>query len=70
MDVRDIRTVPDLLRHALEMHPKPDAFLVKRDGRWEPVSTEAFAGRVRIAACKPLCLVVRIARAQPLDGIA
>ncbi len=50
MDVRDIRTVPDLLRHAIETHRKPDAFLVRRDGRWEPVSIELFATRVRAVA--------------------
>src|SRR6266550_974977 len=43
----DVRTIPDLLRHAIETHRKPDAFLVKRDGRWEPVSIEDFASRVR-----------------------
>src|SRR3989442_1737 len=43
----DIRTIPDLLRHAIETHRKPDAFLVKRDGRWEPVSIDTFAARVR-----------------------
>jgi len=43
----DVRTIPDLLRHAIETHRKPDAFLVKRDGRWEPVSIESFAQRVR-----------------------
>ncbi len=50
MDVRDIRTIPDLLRHAVETHRKPDAFLVKRDGRWEPVSIASFAERVRAVA--------------------
>ena len=43
----DIRTIPDLLRHAIETHRKPDAFLVKRDGRWEPVSIDTFAAKVR-----------------------
>ena len=42
----DVRTIPDLLRYALRTHPKRDAFLVKREGRWEPVSTEEFAARV------------------------
>jgi long-chain acyl-CoA synthetase len=46
----DVRTIPDLLRHAIETHRKADAFLVKRDGRWEPVSIEAFAARVRAVA--------------------
>jgi len=46
----DVRTIPDLLRHALETHRKPDAFLVKRDGRWNPVSIQDFAARVRAVA--------------------
>ena len=46
----DVRTIPDLLRHAIETHRKGDAFLVKRDGRWEPVSIESFAERVRAVA--------------------
>ena len=46
----DVRTIPDLLRHALEVHRKPDAFLEKREGRWLPVSIEAFADRVRACA--------------------
>jgi len=46
----DVRTIPDLLRHALETHRKADAFLVKRDGRWNPVSIEDFAARVRAVA--------------------
>src|SRR6266446_3953606 len=43
----DIRTIPDLLRHAIETHRKPDAFLLKRDGLWEPVSIDTFAAKVR-----------------------
>src|SRR5258705_11111657 len=43
----DVRTIPDLLRHAIETHRKPDAFLVKRSGRWDPVSIDTFAARVR-----------------------
>jgi long-chain acyl-CoA synthetase len=46
----DVRTIPDLLRHALETHRKADAFLVKRGGRWEPVSIEDFVARVRAVA--------------------
>jgi long-chain acyl-CoA synthetase len=46
----DVRTVPDLLRHALETHPKPDAFQGKKEGLWVPTSTEVFAKRVRAAA--------------------
>jgi len=30
----DVRTVPELLRRAAERHPKPDAFCIKREGRW------------------------------------
>jgi long-chain acyl-CoA synthetase len=43
----DVRTIPDLLRNAVEVHKKPDAFLAKRGERWDPVSIEDFAGRVR-----------------------
>ncbi|HEY3155989.1 MAG TPA: long-chain fatty acid--CoA ligase [Candidatus Eisenbacteria bacterium] len=46
----DVRTVPDLLRHALEVHRKPDAFLVKREGLWVPVSIDSFANQVRARA--------------------
>ena len=48
----DAQTVPDLLRHSLETHRKADAFLVKRDGRWEPVSIFEFADRVRATAAE------------------
>src|SRR3990172_8490785 len=44
------RVIPDLLRHAREVHRKADAFLVKRDGRWTPVSIDAFDAEVRAAA--------------------
>src|SRR5258705_8450730 len=50
----DVLTVPDLLRHSIEMHPKPDAFLVKRQGRWEPVSISEFADRVPAVAAEML----------------
>src|SRR6267142_1244903 len=46
----DVRTIPDLLRHSVETHRKPDAFLVKRQDRWEPVSISEFAERVRAVA--------------------
>ncbi|HMI32149.1 MAG TPA: AMP-binding protein, partial [Candidatus Limnocylindrales bacterium] len=45
----DVRTIPDLLRHALE-HQKPNAFLVKREGRWDPVTIADFAARVHAVA--------------------
>ena len=48
----DAQTVPDLLRHSLETHRKPDAFLVKRQGKWEPVSISEFAERVRPVAAE------------------
>lgn len=44
----DIRTIPDLLRHARDARRKPDAFLIKREGRWLPVSIDAFLARVRV----------------------
>jgi long-chain acyl-CoA synthetase len=46
----DVRTIPDLLRHSVETHRKPDAFLVKGQDRWEPVSISEFAERVRAVA--------------------
>ncbi|HYR50975.1 MAG TPA: long-chain fatty acid--CoA ligase [Candidatus Dormibacteraeota bacterium] len=46
----DVRTIPDLLRHSVETHRKPDAFLVKRQDRWEPVSISELAERVRAVA--------------------
>ena len=46
----DVLTIPDLLRHAAETHRKPDAFLVKREERWEPVSIDSFVERVRAVA--------------------
>src|SRR5687767_5481398 len=45
----DVRTIPDLLRHSLETHPKPNAFLVRRAGEWTPISTEKFATDVSAA---------------------
>jgi long-chain acyl-CoA synthetase len=42
----DVRTLPDLLRYAREVHRKPDAFLTKRDGRWVPLSIADFGTRV------------------------
>ena len=41
----DVRTVPELIRYAVENHEKPDAFLVKREGRWEPVSLASVVAR-------------------------
>src|SRR6266850_1374275 len=46
----DVRTIPELLRHSVETHGKPDAFLVKRQDRWEPVSISELAERVRAVA--------------------
>jgi long-chain acyl-CoA synthetase len=46
----DVRTIPDLLRHAVETHRKADAFLVKRGRRWRPVPIRVFAARVRDVA--------------------
>jgi long-chain acyl-CoA synthetase len=43
----DVKTVPDLLRDALQRHRKADAFLVKREGHYEPVSLEAVLARAR-----------------------
>lgn len=48
----DIRTIPDLLRYAREVHRKPDAFLEKRGGRWYPVSIDAFGARVDALAAE------------------
>lgn len=48
----DIRTLPDLLRYAREVHRKPDAFLVKRGGRWTPVGIEAFGTQVDALAAE------------------
>jgi long-chain acyl-CoA synthetase len=42
----DVRTLPDLLRYAREVHRKADAFLVRRGGHWVPVSIEQFGDRV------------------------
>jgi len=43
----DVRTIPDLIQNAFEMHRKPDAFLVKREGVWVPVSMAEVLARVR-----------------------
>src|ERR1041385_7574620 len=48
----DAQTVPDLLRHSIETHRKADAFLVKRQGRWQPVSIFEFEVRVRAVAAE------------------
>ena len=42
----DPRTIPELLQHALRTHRKPDAFLIKRSGRWEPISMATVIARV------------------------
>jgi long-chain acyl-CoA synthetase len=42
----DARTVPELLLQALKTHRKPDAFLIKRGARWEPVSMASVMARV------------------------
>ena len=42
----DVKTIPELLRHALRTHRKPDAFLIKRGSRWEPVSMASVMARV------------------------
>src|SRR5262249_41543573 len=36
-----------LIQNAFETHRKPDAFLVKRDGQWTPVSMAEVLARVR-----------------------
>jgi long-chain acyl-CoA synthetase len=48
----DVRTLPDILRYAREVHRKPDAFLVKREGRWTPVSIQTFGARVDALAAE------------------
>src|SRR5439155_20720339 len=42
----DVRTIPELLQHALKTHRKADAFLIKRGGRWEPVPMASVIGQV------------------------
>jgi long-chain acyl-CoA synthetase len=39
----DVKTIPDLLRHARETHRKSNAFLVRRAGAWVPISIETLA---------------------------
>ena len=36
----NVETIPQLLSQALETHHKKDAFLIKRDGAWTPISME------------------------------
>jgi len=43
----DVLTIPDLIQSAFETHRKPDAFLVKREGAWTPVSMADVLARVR-----------------------
>ena len=46
----DVRTAPDILRCAAEVRRKPDAFLIKRDGVWEPVPIDTVVQRVSAMA--------------------
>ena len=46
----DVQTIPGLLRHACETHPKSNAFLVRRAGEWVPVSIETFSAQVAAAS--------------------
>jgi len=46
----DVRTVPDILRCALEERAKPDAFLVRGADGWRPVGIAAVAGQVSAMA--------------------
>ena len=46
----DVRTAPDLLKYAVEVRRKPNAFLVKREGRWEPVPIDSVAQQVSAMA--------------------
>ncbi len=46
----DVRTVPDLLNAAVELRRKPDAYLVMREGRWEPVPIAWVAQQVAAMA--------------------
>ncbi|HVP91356.1 MAG TPA: long-chain fatty acid--CoA ligase [Terriglobales bacterium] len=42
-----VTTIPRLFLRACRDHPKPDLFLVKRDGAYRPLPTAAFEARVR-----------------------
>jgi long-chain acyl-CoA synthetase len=44
------RTLGDLFRLSIERHPKPDRFLRKVAGAWQPVSAQDFARQVRACA--------------------
>jgi len=44
------RTLADLFRMAVERHPRPDCFLRKSGGAWQPVPTAEFARQVRACA--------------------
>ncbi len=46
----DVRTAPDLLKYAVEVRRKPNAFLVKREGAWEPVPIDEVAQKVSAMA--------------------
>ena len=41
----DIHTIPELLQAALQRNQKRDAFLVRRNGRWEPVAMATVLAR-------------------------
>jgi long-chain acyl-CoA synthetase len=53
------RTLGDLFRLAVEMHPRPDRFLRKTPGGWQPVSTAEFARQVRACAASLASLGLR-----------
>jgi len=42
-----ITTLNELLLHAVQSYPKPDFLLVKKDGRYAPISTSEFGTQVR-----------------------
>jgi long-chain acyl-CoA synthetase len=42
----DVRTIPELLQHSLRTHRKPDVFLIKQNGRWEPIPMTLVMGRI------------------------
>ncbi len=41
----DVHTIPELLQAAFERNQKSDAFLVRRNGRWEPVAMATVLAR-------------------------
>jgi len=46
----DVRTVPDILRFAVEERRKPDAFLARRENGWQPIGIEDVARQVSAMA--------------------